>query len=132
MKTIVTFTSDRFKPFLPDDSQVNPGCYGAELAFWLSRKLSENGVVTSYPQYEDWGWFIEYIADEGDEYWLCCGNVDGTDNRWHLFIDPKARGLFRRRRPSLEPAAEFLASLKSVLADCDHIEALDWGLDNPD
>lgn len=36
MDTGVNFYSDLFKPFLPEDSQVNPVCYGAELAWWLA------------------------------------------------------------------------------------------------
>jgi hypothetical protein len=35
MQALVTFRSPRFRPVLPDECQVNPGCYGAELAFWL-------------------------------------------------------------------------------------------------
>ena len=66
MKMCVNFKSDLFKPFLPEESQVNPGRYGAELTYWLSRKLSEKGIITSYPEYEDWGWFIEFTTEEGD------------------------------------------------------------------
>ena len=126
MKTIATFTSDRFKPFLPDDSQVNPQCYGAELAWWLSRKLAESGVVTSYPEYEDWGWFIEYITADGDEFWLCCGNVDGSDNRWHLFLDPKGKGLFGRRRAAVASAQALIDALRALLSEDRVIVDLEW------
>ncbi len=126
MKTIATFTSDRFKPFLPEDSQVNPQCYGAELAWWLSRKLAERGVVTSYPEYEDWGWFIEYITDDGHEFWLCCGNVDGSDNRWHLFLDPKSTGFLGRKRPEITNAMPLLDALRRVLVEGDRITDLKW------
>src|SRR5262245_29293448 len=47
--------SERFSPVLPDESQVNPGVYGAELAFWLCAELAALGVITSYPVSEDWG-----------------------------------------------------------------------------
>ena len=56
---IVDFHSDAFAPVLPEDSQVNPEVYGAELAFWLCTELAKRGVVTSYPEYEDWGWYID-------------------------------------------------------------------------
>jgi hypothetical protein len=55
MKISVDFESNMFSPFLPGDAQVNPGVYGAELAYWLSRQLAQRGMPTSYPQYEDWG-----------------------------------------------------------------------------
>ena len=132
MKTLATFTSDRFKPFLPEEAQVNPACYGAELAWWLARQLAQKGIATSYPEYEDWGWFIESITAAGDEYWLCCGNVDGTDNRWHIFLDPKAKGLFVRKRAPIEPARPLIHALKAVLTATDHIVALAWQPDVPE
>ena len=57
IRDIVEFKSSRFVPVLPEDCQVNPGVYGAELAFWLSQALAKAGVATSYPNNEDWGWF---------------------------------------------------------------------------
>lgn len=53
MQTSVDFESNLFIPFLPDEAQVNPTVYGAELAFWLSRQLAQRGMPTSYPQCED-------------------------------------------------------------------------------
>ena len=46
MEASVIFDSDLFAPFLPDDAQVNPRVYGAELAFWLFRQLAARGIVT--------------------------------------------------------------------------------------
>jgi hypothetical protein len=54
---IATFVSDQFVPFLPEESQVNPEVYGAELAWWLASELARRNVFTSYPEYEDWGWY---------------------------------------------------------------------------
>lgn len=64
MDTCVDFESRLFAPFLSEEGQVNPQVYGAELAWWLSRELAQEGVETSYPNSEDWGWFIEYIVDD--------------------------------------------------------------------
>src|SRR4029079_14060405 len=58
LRDIAEFRSTRFAPVLPDDAQVNPQVYGAELAFWLCTELAKRGVMTSYPDFEDWGWFI--------------------------------------------------------------------------
>ena len=49
MATEVDFNSEAFTPILPEDSQVNPEYYGAELAWWLCRILAERGVYTAYP-----------------------------------------------------------------------------------
>lgn len=126
MQTAVTFKSDRFRPILPEDAQVNPGRYGAELAFWLSKSLMAGGIATSYPNHEDWGWFIEYITNDGDEFWLCCGNVEGSDNEWHCFLDPKRRGLFGTSRPAVEAARPLLEALKLVLDVEPSITNVEW------
>jgi hypothetical protein len=94
---------------------VNPGRYGVELAFWLCAQLAHEGVVTSYPNYEDWGWFIEYTTTEGDEFCLCCGNVDCTNVEWHCFLQARGKGLFGRSRPSVEEAQALMDALARVL-----------------
>ena len=47
MDTCVDFESRLFAPFLSEEGQVNPQVYGAELAWWLSRELAQEGVETS-------------------------------------------------------------------------------------
>lgn len=126
MKTEVTFTSELFRPYLPEDCQVNPGRYGAELAAWLSRKLAEAGVVTSYPNFEDWGWFLEYITEAGEEYWLCCGNADDTPDRWVCFLEPKGRGIFHARKAAVENARPLLDALAGVLAAEAGVRDIAW------
>jgi hypothetical protein len=126
MDTTVDFESKLFHPFLPEDSQVNPQIYGAELAFWLSRKLAEKGVFTSYPEFEDWGWFIEYITEDGDEYMLCCANRDGANDLWRCFLVPKSKGLFGRGKAKPENAVLLLKSLQVVLAAEQEIQNIKW------
>ena len=126
METAAEFESGLFRPYLPDEAQVNPGCYGAELAYWLSRKLAERGVMTSYPDFEDWGWFIEYVTEDDKTYWLCCGNMDGADDRWRCSIEPKARGLFGRNKAPVEGAAPLMRALRELLAQEPGIRNLDW------
>lgn len=126
MNTAVEFRSEAFHPFLPEDSQVNPGVYGAELAFWLAEKLAAHGIVTSYPNYEDWGWFIEYVTAEEDEFWLCCGNVGGERKNWLCYIDPKAKGMFGRRKASIESASPLLEALRVVLEEAPEVSNIAW------
>lgn len=126
MRTEVTFDSSRFRPVLPEESQVNPGRYGAELAYWLCMELAKYGVVTSYPNYEDWGWFIEFITDAGDEYWLCCSNVDGVDDRWVCFLNPKSTGLFGRKIAAVKNAEPLLTALESLLNSEPSVSNIQW------
>lgn len=108
----IEFSSADFLPYLPEDSQENPGVYGFELAHWLSRALAERGVVTSYPLGEDWGWLLEYIdgdievtigcssmADEGEGY-------TGKAIPWSVFLRPhrSSKKLFGRRQEVPAPA----------------------------
>lgn len=126
MYTAVTFTSTRFQPVLPEESQVNPGRYGAELAFWLCAQLARECVVTSYPNYEDWGWFIEYTTPAGAEFWLCCGNVDGTNDEWHCFLQAQGKGLFGRSRPAIEEAQPLMEALARVLETESTVRDIRW------
>jgi hypothetical protein len=112
---IAIFRSDRFAPFLPEDSQVNPEVYGAELAWWLSAELARRGVATSYPESEDWGWYIEYITATGSEFAVLCGNVTGTRDRWALALRRHAKKMFGRDKPSYSEAAQLVATIREAL-----------------
>ncbi|MFO1369985.1 MAG: hypothetical protein U1F46_13405 [Marinagarivorans sp.] len=126
MNTCVEFTSDLFTPFLPESAQVNPHCYGAELAWWLCQQLAGKGIVTSYPNNEDWGWFIEYGVEDY-EYWLCCGNVpDARVNQWPIHLNCKPRGLFGRNKTPVALAEPLLIALAEVLATSREISAVYW------
>jgi hypothetical protein len=126
METNVYFESQMFSPFLPDDAQVNPGVYGAELAFWLSRQLAQRGTPTSYPQCEDWGWFIEYTTEEGDEYWLCCTNKDCAHDKWRCYLEPKAKSLFGRKKAPVEGAQSLMHALRDVLTEEHSVNNMTW------
>ena len=126
MNTEVTFKSDLFKPFLPDESQVNPNCYGAELAYWLSQMLAKSGIITSYPEYEDWGWFIEYVTPSDDEFWLCCRNIDGLENKWCVSLEAKGKGLFGRKKPELKIAQALITTLETILEKSDPVHEVSW------
>jgi hypothetical protein len=126
METSVDFDSKMFSPFLRDEAQVNPGVYGAELAYWLSRQLAQRGTPTSYPQYEDWGWFIEYSTEDDYEYWLCCANRDGAQDKWRCNLQPKAKSLFGRNKAPAEGAETLMHALRSVLREEPGISNVTW------
>jgi hypothetical protein len=115
METIVDFESNMFSPFLPDDAQVNPGVYGAELAFWLCRQLAQAGILTSYPAAEDWGWFITYRTEDDHTYSLCCGNIYGSVDKWRCYLKPEAKRLFGRNKAPIEGARMLMHALRNVL-----------------
>lgn len=129
---IAEFHSDRFKPVLPEESQVNPEVYGAELAFWLCVELAKKGVVTSYPEHEDWGWFIEYFPASGSEFAVHCVNVEGTRDRWRLSLRRHARKMFGRDMPPFSEAAGLVQEIKTLIEEEPAISQLDWRFSDND
>ncbi len=123
---IAEFRSGRFAPVLPEDSQVNPEAYGAELAYWLCLELAKNGVVTSYPEHEDWGWYLEYFTPSGSEFALHCINVEGAKDHWQIQLRRHARKMFGRDKPPLSEAAPLLAGLKTLLEGEPSISQIAW------
>jgi hypothetical protein len=124
----VIFKSLRFRPVLPEDSQVNPGRYGAELAFWLCLELAKLNLITSYPNYEDWGWFLEYTSGHGEEFRLCCGNIDGTDDEWQCFVEPLSKGFFKGKA-DLASASRLLEAVDQILKATPDITEIEWTRD---
>lgn len=105
-----------FAPVLPDECQVNPGVFGAELAFWLCADLARRGLATSYPEHEDWGWYIEYVTPAGAEFAIHCGNIHGEDNLWLLSLRRLGRKMFGRDKPWFDEAAALVEAVRTGIA----------------
>jgi hypothetical protein len=129
LRDIARFKSEHFAPVLPEDCQVNPGVYGAELAFWLSAELARSGIATSYPNSEDWGWFIEFLPDSGSEFAIHCGNEEGAHDRWLLSLRRRARKMFGRNKPPYEEASALVAAIRSVLMGAAFVHEMEWFYD---
>ena len=126
LRDIARFKSEHFVPVLPEGSQVNPGVYGAELAFWLGAELARAGVVTSYPNAEDWGWFIEFLPASGSEFAVHCGNEEGARDRWLLSLRRHARKMFGRDKPSYEEASKLIATIRGLLTASPYVQEMEW------
>lgn len=126
LRDIAQFRSEHFAPVLPEDCQVNPQVYGAELAYWLCIELARKGIATSYPNAEDWGWFIEFLPETGSEFAIHCGNVAGERNRWLLSLRRHARKMFGRDKPPYEEAAQLVGAIKDLLEGAAHVSELEW------
>lgn len=126
LRDIIEFRSQRFVPILPDDSQVNPGVYGAELAYWLCFELARRGVVTSYPNSEDWGWFIEYFPGGDSEFAVHCGNVGGANDHWRLSLRRHGRKLFGRGKPPYSEAAQLIEATRALVEGDSSSSEIKW------
>lgn len=95
MRDHVRFRSTEFAATTGGDSLTNPGRYGHELASWLAARLRDGNVAVGEPMAEDWGWLVE--ARRGDRsFSIACGNVDGEDDQWLLWIEPERTSFMRR------------------------------------
>jgi hypothetical protein len=119
----IEFESEKFLPYLPEECQANPGVYGFELAEWLSRMLAKNGVQTSYPLGEDWGWFIEYIEDGVEVMIGCSSKADegegylGNPIAWGVFVKPNLSLKQKLKGKSATgPVEHLIAAIRGVFA----------------
>ncbi|WP_435007251.1 hypothetical protein P12x_004593 [Tundrisphaera lichenicola] len=127
IRDIATFRSVRFNPVLPEECQVNPGHYGAELAFWLCTRLySEHRIVTSYPDDDDLWWMLGYSSEDGYEFAIQCSNIYGQNDCWMISLRRYGRGFFRGGKPSFGRAGSLIAALRALLEAEEGISELEW------
>ncbi|ALU42184.1 hypothetical protein [Pseudoalteromonas rubra] len=92
------FKSTKFEIEKSEDEETNPGCYGKQLALWLSDEFTKLGYETDVIP-EDWGWCV-MCESNGYLLWLGCGSMQdeeslenyqegkppkGTEVVWHTF-----------------------------------------------
>ena len=120
VREIARFRSPRFLPVLPEASQLAPGVYGAELAFWLAEKLARRGIATSYPRAGERCWVLEFQAEAGAAFRLRCANIDGSDQHWHLALEGAGAA------PPFEAARPLVNAIRFVLYRAAPREAIAW------
>ncbi len=123
---LAVFTAPSLGPRLPEDCQVNPGVFGAELAYWLATELAARGIATSYPESEDWGWYIEYRSEHGAEFAVHCGNVDESREQWALHLRAFGRKWFGRDKPSASVAQPLIDGIETLLRESPEVTDLEW------
>ncbi len=118
----IAFKTDKFPPILPEPCQVNADLYGFELAVWLAQSLAQQGVITSYPMPDDWGWFLEFISEHEQELMVGCASVgasQGYPTDWRIFVRQRRRP--KKGREDMSPL--LIDAILSVLA-AEGIEAV--------
>lgn len=111
----IAFTTDKFPPILPEPCQVNADLYGFELAAWLAKTLAEQGVVTSYPGPDEWGWFLEYFTEHEQELMIGCASVGATHGYptdWVVFVRQRRKA----KKGSEDMGPVLIEAILSVLA----------------
>ena len=85
---------------------------------------------TSYPQNEDWGWYIEFITESGSEFAIHIGNVFGTKDRWLISLRRYGRKMFGRKKPPISDTESLLSGIKQILESEPSISDLKWLMEN--
>jgi len=89
------FTSSLFQIEPGEDAEINPGCYGQQLAIWLKTQLEHRGYSVEPIINEDWGRCLMCSRDPF-MLWVGCGNVADPEQSgtaypgrpvvWHCFV----------------------------------------------
>jgi hypothetical protein len=131
----IEFVTAKFLPTLPEDCQVNPGRYGFELALWLAQALSRQGIVTSYPNDEEWAWFLDYEPSDELNLTICCASrcgigagYDGQPIAWTISIQERRSMKQRIRTPLCHDELEALGSRIMALLQAEDIQAVQVSL----
>lgn len=86
------FKTGRFNLTVVKDHFINPCCFGEDLAVWLQDKLAANGVESSGPGQEDWGWYLN-VSYFRDSYFLgMSGNAhqqSSDEGQWRIIVEKK-------------------------------------------
>ena len=73
----IWITTDRFEVTTPSDHFINPRCFGEDFAKWLAPRLESNGLPTSDPLQEDWGWLL-LVDHAGFRFGLSIGVMEAS------------------------------------------------------
>ncbi len=132
----IEFTSSKFLPALPEKCQQNPGIYGFELAWWLAVVLAKQGIATSYPAAEDWGWFLEFTDAQRPTFRIGCSSMteqkqgqQGGAVGWSVFVEPHTSFTERLRGLSHEAATRELGDRIVAALASEKIEVERVGFD---
>lgn len=130
------FTSSLFQIEPGEDEEINPGCFGRQLAVWLKKQLEGRGYSVEPIINEDWGRCLMCSRDPF-MLWVGCGNAadpapfgQAPHERavvWHCFAAaevPFWRRLFNplQRADTIATVSKLHRDLGAILADASDIK----------
>lgn len=130
MRAQFWFKSDLFAINKDEDDEVNPGCYGKELAKWISKELDNHDYKEIQFFAEDWGWCVSCKYQDTYLY-ANCGNISSEETSnaagdlvWTIFSDVKV-SFFKKLFGKVDPEENlrcFNNTLEAILKNQNRIE----------
>jgi hypothetical protein len=130
VKTVVTFKSSAFNNSAPQKYFINPGCFGDDVASWLSQQLSNRGYeIADGPGQEDFGWYLCF-THSGLEHGFLIGHRPAHNHQEGIWIGwlERKRGFLASlaglRRRGIQPGAA--RAIHEILSGSPHIREVRW------
>jgi hypothetical protein len=130
VRTVVTFKSSAFNISEPKEYFINPGCFGDDVARWLSEQLGGSGYqAAEAPGQEDFGWYFRFTTS-GIEHFFFIGYRPPDDNEEGVWIGwlERSRGflatLAGARKRGIQPAAA--RAIHEILSGSPQIRDVHW------
>ena len=125
--THVEFRSDLFPPYEGEDKEINPGIYGKRFAEFIRDGLRGEGVESSDPFAEDWGWVVP-TANPQFRLWIGCANYQEYPDGFLCFIEPHKPFIHRlfRKIDTRDRVSDLQVALDGVLSEQSGIRSKRW------
>jgi hypothetical protein len=130
LRTVVTFKSLAFDSSEAKEYFINPGCFGDDVATWLSQQLRDHGYeVATEPDQEDFGWYFTFRVSDIEHCFVigCRAQREIGDALWIGWLE-RSRGLVASllgaRNRGIQPAA--VQAVHEVLSASSQIREIGW------
>ena len=128
----VLFKSNSFNTTEQKEYFINPGCFGDDLARWLTQRLRDRGIPTeAEPGQEDFGWYLRFRIAETEHNLVIVFRPDdiGSSGKgdWLCVLERRAgfaASLFGGRKKGI--TAEAPRILHEILQAAPEISEIRW------
>ena len=127
MLTHVEFRSDCFPPYDGEEQEINRDLWGKRLAEFLRDGLRAEGIETTEPVPEDWGWMLPTL-NQDFQLWIGCGHYQEYPDGFLCFIEPHEPYIrkFVKKIDTREKVSQLQQAMDKVLAENAGIRDKRW------
>lgn len=126
MQEIMSFDTKYFPPAIPDECQPNPGVIGFEVCWYFIQELAKRGVITDYPQADDWAWYFTYGIDTVPYFNVYIRSPFEDDAKWTFILEPIVQGMFKKYGPPKGAEIRVLSAMKEIVEENSCFQNVVW------